>query len=142
MAAWYGRKRSTASKKNSVVKTRGAMDNTFMNFFLALLWLIAAIVLLVYEHYLGDTRFRFRVGDSTFSVAWLMLLLTLYNFARWWSSRAHRSERRAERIRRENQEWRHRFPEPAGPPDPNFNFTDAPPAVPDRGITDQPPSNN
>jgi hypothetical protein len=128
--------------ENSVVKTRGAMDNVFMNFFLALLWLIAAVVLLAYEHYLGETRFRFRVGDSTFSVAWLMLLLTLYNLARWWSSRAYRAERRAEKIRRENQEWRRRFPESAGPPDPNLNFTDAPPAAPDRGITDQPPSNN
>ncbi len=121
---------------------RGARDNIFMNFFLALLWLIAAIVLLAYEHYLGDTRFRFRMGNISFSAAWLMLLLTLYNFARWWSDRSYRAERRAERVRRENLEWRSRFPEPAGPPDPNFNFTDGPPPAPERGITDQPPSNN
>jgi hypothetical protein len=82
------------------------------------------------------------MGDSSFSVAWLMLLLTLYNLTRWWSSRAYRAERRAEKLRRENQDSRRHSPEPAGPPDPNFNFTDAPPAAPERGITDQPPSNN
>ena len=113
-----------------------------MNLFLALIWLVCAVVLLAYEHYIGETRFRLHMGDTSFSAAWLMLVLAVYNLVRWWSSRSYRAEQRAAELAQAKREWeRHRrHSEPAGPPDPNFNFTDQPPTSPERGITDQPPS--
>ncbi len=99
-----------------------------MNLFLAVVWLLGAVVLLAYEHFLGDPRFRIRWGDSSFSGAWLMLALAMYNLARWWGNRSYRAEQCAVEIARASREWeKHRRPsEPTGPPDPNFNFTDEP----------------
>jgi hypothetical protein len=114
-----------------------------MNLFLALFWLLFAVVLVAYEQLIGETVFRIRFGGANISGAWLMLGLGLYNLARWWSVRAYRAEQRALEIARASREreMRRRFPsELPGPPDPNFNFTDEPP--PARGVTDQPPSNN
>ena len=66
-----------------------------MNLFLALFWLICAVMLLVYEHHVGPTRFRLVLGNYDFSYAWLMLLLVLYNLQRWWRIRACRAKLRA-----------------------------------------------
>jgi hypothetical protein len=117
-----------------------------MNLFLALFWLACAAVLLVYEYYIGGLS-RVRVGNMSFSRTWLMitasLMLAAYNLWRWRRLRASRLRQRMLEIDCANREWeRRRRTELAGPPDPNFNFTDAPPAAPERGITDQPPSNN
>lgn len=114
-----------------------------MKLFLALLWSIAAVVLFAYEHYVGPTRFRLRVGNTSYSDAWLMLVLAAYNLVRWWNTYSYRTEQRANEIARAKHEWerRRRSSDPAVPPDPNFNFTDQPPP-PERGIRDQPPSNN
>jgi len=115
-----------------------------MNLFLALLWLICAVVLLAYEQYIGKTQFRIGVGDHSFSGAWLMLAMAVYNLLRWWGNRSYRAEQRAAEIARANREWerRRRHSEPSSPPDPNFNFTDGPPPPSNRDITDQPPSKN
>ena len=131
-------------RKTTVVNTGAAGDNDSMNLFLALFWLVCAAVLLAYEHFIGGGRFRIRIGGESFSAAWLMLVLAVYNMVRWWSSRAHREEQRKLEIARAEREWRqrHRPATPSGPPDPNFNFSDEPPPQPNRGITDQPPSNN
>ena len=115
-----------------------------MNLLLAIIWLLCAVVLLAYEYYIGETRFRLRIGDTSFSGAWFMLVLAAYNLVRWWSTRSHRAEQRAKELAEAKREWerRRRNSEPAHPPDPNFNFTDQPPPQPNRGISDQPPSNN
>jgi hypothetical protein len=133
----------TTKRKTPVVETTPIAENNGMNLFLALIWLIGAVVLLAYEHYLGESPFRIRAGDTNFSAAWLMLVLGIYNLVRWWSLRSYRMEQRAQELAQAKREWerRRRSSEPAGPPDPNFNFTDQPPPS-NRGITDQPPSNN
>ena len=117
-----------------------------MNLFLALFWLACAAVLIAYEHYIGG-RSRVLIGNISFSRTWLMvitaLMLAAYNLWRWRRLRAYRLRQRFLEIDRANREWeRRRRAEAAGPPDPNFNFTDQPPNQPDRSITDQPPSNN
>lgn len=63
-----------------------------MNLFLALFWLICAVLLLVYEQTAGPTRFRLW---HNFSYAWLMFLLVLYNLHRWWWVRSYRAKQRA-----------------------------------------------
>ncbi len=115
-----------------------------MNLFLALFWLVCAAVLLAYEQLIGGTPFRIRWRGYSFSYAWLMLALVLYNLRRWQSHRASRAMQRAAEIAHANQEWKERRPSaaPAGPPNPNFNFTDEPPPPSRRDITDQPPSSN
>ncbi len=115
-----------------------------MNLFLALFWLICAVMLLVYEHTVGPTNFRMRVAGSNFSWAWLMLLLVLYNLQRWWRIRSYRAKQRALTLARNYQDskgQRHSTV-PSGTPGPNFDFTDEPPAPSDRDITDQPPMNH
>jgi hypothetical protein len=111
-----------------------------MNLFLALFWLVCAAMLLVYEQFLGVTRFRIRVGEIHISYVWLMLVLALYNLLRWWSSRSAKATQRALEQARTRQEWRRRIrpTEPAQPPDPNFNFTDEPSPPDHRSVTDQP----
>lgn len=127
-------------KKTGVVNSGVEGNNDNMNLFLALFWLICAVMLLVYEHHVGPTRFRL----WGFSYAWLMLLLVLYNLHRWWWMRSYRAKQRAAEIARAHEEWERRrhSTAPTKTPDPNFHFTDEPPPPSPRGITDRPPSKN
>jgi hypothetical protein len=131
-------------EKTAVVKVTAAEDNKSMNLFLALFWLVCAAVLLAYEHFMGVTRFRIHLGGYSFSYAWLMLALVLYNLKRWRAVRAYRAKQRQRELARAQSEWERRrhSTTPPSPPDPNFNFTDEPPPPSHRGITDQPPSSN
>jgi hypothetical protein len=130
-------------EKTAVVKSGDGGNNDNMNLFLALFWLICAVMLLAYEHYVGPTRFRLWLGRQDYSYAWLMFLLVLYNLHRWHWIRSYRAKQRAAEIARAlaEQERHHHSTTTAKTPDPNFNFTDEPPPPP-RGITDQPPSRN
>lgn len=112
-----------------------------MHLFLALFWLVCAITLLAYEHFMGVARFRLHVGDYSFSYAWLMLALVLYDLKRWRSVRAAKIMQRQQDIARARGAWERRrhSPASAGPPDPNFNFTDKPPPASNSGIIDHPP---
>ncbi len=118
-----------------------------MNLFLALFWLLCAALLLAYDHYIGGLS-RVRVGNLSFSRAWLMitaaLMLAAYNLWRWRRLRAYRLRQLLLEIDRANQERERRrhSTTPTKTPDPNFNFTDEPPAPSNRGLTDQPPSRN
>ncbi|MGH7171430.1 MAG: hypothetical protein ACRELG_14235 [Gemmataceae bacterium] len=131
-------------KKTAVVKRAAGMDNTWMNLFLALFWLICAALLLAYEHFMGATRLRLHVRGYSFSYAWFMLVLVLYNLKRWRYERNHRAKQRLLEVARAQSEWnrRRRSTTPSSPPDPNFNFSDEPLPPSNRGIIDQPPSNN
>jgi hypothetical protein len=116
-------------KKTRVVKFRTGGDNGIMNLFLALFWLICAVMLLVYEQMVGPTRFRMDIAGHHFSWAWLMLLLVLYNLKRWWQIHSERVRRRAAATARANEE-RERLRHSkilAETPDPNFHFFDEPP---------------
>jgi hypothetical protein len=131
-------------KKTAVVKLGVGGNNDDMNLFLALFWLSCAVMLVVYEQSVGPTRFRLWVGRHSFSYAWLMFLLVLYNLHRWQWMRSYRAKQRADEIARANEKWQQRrhSTDPTKTPDPNFNFTDEPPPPSNRGITDQPPSQN
>jgi|GEM_PF-2052556 hypothetical protein len=131
-------------KKTAVVKPAVAGNNDNMNLFLALFWLICAVMLLIYEHYVGPARYRMWLKGHDFSWTWLMLLLVLYNLHRWWWMRSYRAKQRAAEIARANKKWeqRHHPTDAAQTPDPNFNFTDESPPPSHRGMTDQPPAQN
>lgn len=128
-------------QKTAVVKAGTAGDNDIMNLFLALFWLVCAGVLLAYEQVMGVTRFRLHLGGYSFSYAWLMLALVLYNLKRWRAVRAAKAQQRLREVARalSQQERRRPSAATAGPPDPNFDFTDEPPPPSNRDITDQPP---
>jgi hypothetical protein len=130
--------------KTAVVKAGVGRNNDNMNLFLALFWLICAVMLLIYEHYVGPAYYRMWVKGHDFSWTWLMLLLVLYNLHRWWWMRSYRAKQRAAEISRANEKWQQRRhpTDAAQTPDPNCNFTDEPPPPSNRGITDQPPSEN
>jgi hypothetical protein len=85
-----------------------------------------------------------RVAGHNFSWTWLMLLLVLYNLQRWWRIRSYRAKQRALDFARnyEGSKGRRHSTAPAEIPNPNFNFTNEPPASSDRGITDQPPTSH
>ena len=110
-----------------------------MNLIAAILWLGCGVGLFVYEHITGEVRYKIRGLDI--SIGWLLLLLALYNFARWygkWSRVEDTSKQflREARVRQAQARERH-------DPDPNFDFT-TPPAPPGgiRPPIDRPPSNN
>ena len=129
-------------KKTAVVKSTAARDNNSMNLFLALFWLICAVLLLAYEHFVGVTRFRLHFRGYNFSYAWFILLLVLYNLKRWRYERNKRARQRLKDLdfSHARQKWqRHRS---TPPPDPNVNFTDQPSPPTEDGITDPPPSNH
>ncbi|HTU91707.1 MAG TPA: hypothetical protein VMF69_16610 [Gemmataceae bacterium] len=134
-------------QENPVVKAGAGGNNNNMNLFLALFWLLCAVMLLAYEYYAGPLRFRLHGADHDFSWLWVlagMLLLVLYNLKRWWWMRSYRTKQRAAAAARAGEERdRRRLSTPtAEAPDPNFHFTDEPPAPSDRGITDHPLSND
>jgi hypothetical protein len=113
-----------------------------MNLFLALLWLIGAIVVFAYQYFTGDDSLQIR--RMGVSLGWLMLALSLYNWVRWWGIRAYRADQRAIQIaqarRHGGEHWRERR-QPGGELDPNFDFSDTPPQA-NRNLGDQPPSAN
>ena len=115
--------------KSTVVNVGIVVDNNKMNLFLALFWLVCAVVLLAYEQFVGGERFYIHLGHNRFPGVWLMLALTLYNAVRWWFYRANRARQRAAEIARANEEWerRRKVASPTQTLDPNLNFTDEPP---------------
>jgi hypothetical protein len=108
------------------------------NRILAGVWLAGAIGLFVYEHQTGEQFLRIR--GTNLSVGWLLLVLCLYNLARWVSIRSSRAAQRTVQQAREQRSRSTHRPRPEAP-DPNFNFTDEPPP-PAPGIQRGPPSNN
>jgi hypothetical protein len=113
-----------------------------MNLFLALFWLICAVMLLAYEYHFGPARYRMPLVNCSW--AWMLFLMVLYNLHRWHWLRSYRAKQRAAEIARANEAREQRHPSTAitKTPDPNFNFTDEPPPPSHRGISDQPPSKN
>ncbi len=97
-----------------------------MNLFLAAVWLVFAVVLLLWP-WIGPTGKGVTIGESGFSLGWVALVLCVYNLVRWWSTRATAdpaSVREALARKHEDEERRDR---PEKVPDPNFDFTDKPP---------------
>jgi uncharacterized membrane protein (DUF485 family) len=102
------------------------------NFFMGLFWLALGVGLIVAHAFHPEYR-ALRLLGTDLSLGWAGVLLSLYNFVRWYSMRSREYERREmeasyerrlraaeRRLRGEDQE-----------PDPNFDFSDRPPN-PDR----------
>jgi hypothetical protein len=82
-----------------------------LNLVMAVFWLVVGGLLLGWQWLHPENR-RLTIFGTGISIGWLALLLALYDLVRW------RQERRLTR----------RQTPPAAVPDPNFNFTDQPPA--------------
>ncbi len=116
----------------------------WVGLFVGVVCLLCSVVLLAYDRFMGEAMLRIRLGHVSISLGWLVMILAVYNLLRWWSSRTSTAKQRALQMawgRREG-ETRHRLGEPLKPRDPNFQFTDEPPPLPNGNITDQPPSSN
>src|SRR5437588_6542783 len=103
--------------------------------FLAILWFFLGVMFLVWSWTAPEGRIV-RVGESGLDVAvmgWVALGLGIWNTVRWWLSRANAARQRAFLAAAAHRPQRH-HPDPDRPRDPNFVFTDPPPAPP----TDRP----
>ena len=110
-----------------------------MNLIAAGLWLTFGVGVFLYEHSVGRVPYQIRGLDI--SIGWLPLVLSLYNFARWYAKHSRVEDKSVQMIReaRVKQAQRRERQEP----DPTFDFSDRP--APPGGIRppiDQPPSNN
>jgi hypothetical protein len=105
-----------------------------MYLFLALIWLLLGLVLLLPE--LGLLGGRFKNDDWGQLVGWIALMFAAYNVVRWWSARSLAAGRRAaaelEHRRRTEEE---KAPRAYQAPDPNFDFSDRGPPAPPPGQT-------
>jgi hypothetical protein len=111
-----------------------------INLILALAWLAGAVALFIYEHQTGERHLI--ISGTDLSIGWLLVALSLYNLARWVSTRSSRAAQRAlQEAHAQRYRATHRPERRDEPPDPNFNFTDEPPpGTP--GRHDHPPSDN
>jgi hypothetical protein len=99
-----------------------------MNLFMALLFAWIGVGLLAYEWHTG-TRPLTLLGTDI-SAAWLALLVSAYNFVRWWAARNARAQKlellRMQQQLEELRARRRREEQPPREPDPTFDFTDRP----------------
>jgi hypothetical protein len=95
-----------------------------LNLILAAIWLITGLSVLVYEHFNGPTGMTIKgLGISS---GWFLLILSLYNVVRWYSTRAWKAEQDALRQAYEERMRQMRRHEPPIAPDPTFDFSDKP----------------
>ncbi len=80
-----------------------------MNLVLALVWLAAGIAALAYD-YLGP-GLGLRIIGTNLSIGWLLLVMALYNLARWWSQYSAQTSRQDLHQTRSRYRHVHR-PEP------------------------------
>jgi hypothetical protein len=92
---------------------------------MALVWLFLGGCIFFWEWTHPD-RPGLTIWDTGVSIGWGAILLSLYNFLRWWMARSHQSRQRAiaeaESQRRSDLRKRSRSPEEMNP---DFDFSDA-----------------
>ncbi len=107
---------------------------------MAIFWFLFGVGWFAAEWITGRKLPVLHLGGAEVSLAWVALLLCLYNVVRW----RLRPRRRSQDSLQETLEARrlmHRDEErPPGPPDPNFNFTDPQPPVSSPRDPGPPPS--
>lgn len=109
-----------------------------MNLILALVWLVVGVGILAWQYLAPDDpralRLIIHIGDiPPFSAGWVALLLAAYNVVRWWLRRMYLEQVRT--LRAAEEEWRQKWrprerTERPETPDPNFDFSNQPPAPP------------
>jgi hypothetical protein len=95
---------------------------------MGIIWLVGGIGLISWELYTGKTLRLIR--GTEISASWVLLLLALYNFVRWWSSRAYRAAQRELASQHAARMRQVRYRERPEQLDPNFDFSDKPPQSP------------
>jgi hypothetical protein len=96
---------------------------------LAIVWLVVGVGWIVYDASTGNPAIS--IPGLGFSPGWVCVLLSLYNFVRWWGRRQSRAHREAEyHARLESHYRRHPPPVRLEPSDPNFDFSDKAPQQP------------
>src|SRR5437879_6168784 len=99
-----------------------------LHLILGLLWLGLGLALLFPEVTGLETR-KLHVGNVQSSAGWLVLVMAVYNFARWYGVYSARSVREADsQVKARMQRSRREEPPPRDP-DPNFDFRDPPAAT-------------
>jgi hypothetical protein len=148
LKASYGVTERDASKK--VVSALGTRNNRGgdqkegprMPIYLvvAAICLVGGSVMIVADQFGIGTEWRIKGTDL--SVGWLLILLGIFNIARWYSGQARRARMLADEdeAERRRERRRSRTSREYQPPDPNFQFTDEPP--PSAPPRDSPPSPN
>jgi hypothetical protein len=94
-----------------------------MQLFFGLLWLIGAIGFFAYEAITGEPRYRIR--GLNISSGWFLLLLAVWNFARWYSSITTKNSKSLDIVRQARLREQRRYSMPEQP-DPTFDFSDKP----------------
>ena len=98
-----------------------------MHLIFAFFWILVGVGILLWP----NSPFVVHFGGMQFSGGWIAIVFAVYNVARWWSIRSYRETRRAAAEAEAERERRHRAEQRRDQPeqlDPNFNFTDQPPA--------------
>jgi hypothetical protein len=99
------------------------------NLFLAGIWAVLGLCLLVYHALQPDNQMAFNIGNTHVSLGLVALALAAYNLLRWWGRRASHLARRpredTKRIR-ELADRDRKFRESGREPDPNFIFDEPP----------------
>jgi hypothetical protein len=97
-----------------------------INLYLAVLWLLAGVGLLVYKPDIGKGPTHWLGTDP---IPWVCLALAVYNSFRWWGGymvrRAQRQIEAEQAARLRQRQTRDR-----PPPDPTFDFSDPAPRAP------------
>jgi hypothetical protein len=95
------------------------------NFIMAILWLLGALALFVWQW--RDPNARGWIIGANISLGWLFVLLGLYKLARWWNWRSYAAARRAVAAaeRRREHEMRQQQPTPTEY-NPTFDFNNPP----------------
>jgi hypothetical protein len=114
-----------------------------MHLAMGIFWLVGGIGLISWEIYTGSSRLYIR--GTEISASWMLPLLALYNFARWWSGRAYQASQQRIAAERATRMREVRYRERPEQPDPNFDFSDKPTAPPGAvqgpgNVTDRPPT--
>jgi hypothetical protein len=97
-----------------------------------IVWLLVAAGICVYQVMHPESGWLWmKLGGTPISLGWAALLLGVYNLARWWASRASMlaQKKEAELAQRDSPRRARRREEPPSAPDPNFDFSDKPPAA-------------
>ena len=89
---------------------------------MAVVWLLLGGWLFLWQWQHPDNKV-FVIRGTDISFAWITPVFALYNFVRWWGSRANRRLRKeAEEVKAKLHELERRRSTSNEPPDPNFDF--------------------
>ena len=96
---------------------------------MAIIWFVFGVGWFIAAWTTGGKLPVIHLGQVDVSPAWLALLLGVYNVVRWRMRPRRRTQDALHDALEARRRMHHSEEHPPGPPDPNFNFTDAPPST-------------